>query len=112
MPFKTPAPSESHPRSGSISESPGPPEKAIRNVKIYIVQAKLDPSGLSELFKLAEQHAERVCSDADEADVIITAIQMRRRLERHVPWDVAVGTVQRVILEASAYLLLRSRKRW
>ena len=63
------------------------------HVKIYIVQAKIDPSSLSELFRLAERHSERLCSDAEEADVIITAIHMRRRFERHVPWDMAVSTL-------------------
>lgn len=61
------------------------------DVTLYIVQAKLDPSSLSELFRLAERHAQRLCSDANEADVIITTIRMRRRLERHIPWSLAVS---------------------
>ncbi|KAH9911166.1 Nucleotidyltransferase [Fomitopsis serialis] len=101
MPFKRPAP-EPHPRSDSQSlESSSsalqpskharlePSEKAIPDVTLYIVQAKLDPSSLSELFRLAERHAQRLCSNATEADVIITTIRMRRRLERHIPWTLA-----------------------
>lgn len=125
MPFKRPAP-EPHTRPDPQSESlrpskrtrMGPLEKAIPNVKIYIVQAKLDPSGVSELFKLAERHADRVCSDVEDADVIITAIHMRRRLERHVLWDVAVSMLHEIvdrlaaIFSANVGSIRRSRKRW
>jgi len=104
MPFKRPAPIP-HPQSGSLSPSETssfslPPakhartshsEKSLSQVKIYIVQAKLDESALSELLNLAERHSERLCEVADEADVIITAIRMRRRLERHIPWTLAVS---------------------
>ena len=102
MSFKRPEP-EAIPRFRSHSDSSssllrpskrarlGSTERTMPNVKIYIVQAKIDPSSLSELFMLAERHAERLCFDAEEADVIITAIRMRRRFERHVPWNMAVS---------------------
>lgn len=60
-------------------------------MKLFIVQAKLDGPSLEELFSLAEQHCERLCADVEDADVVITAITMRRRLERTVSWDIAVS---------------------
>lgn len=35
----------------------------------------------------------QVVADAGPADVIITRISMRQRLERHIPWDVAVSNI-------------------
>ncbi|OSX61678.1 hypothetical protein POSPLADRAFT_1145446 [Postia placenta MAD-698-R-SB12] len=102
MPFKRPAPyphRESSSQSHSESSTPYlPPSKHARistsanslaRVKLYIVQAKFDSSTLSELFLLAEKHAGRLCRDAKDADVIVTAISMRRRFERHIPWELA-----------------------
>ena len=102
MPFKRPAPvpahSSSQSRAGS-SSSVLPPAKQLKlstpetlpTVRPYIVQAKLDASAISELFSLAERHTHGVCRNAKDANVILTAVSMRRRLERHVPWDVAVS---------------------
>ena len=97
MPFKRPAPSPHHDsQSGEYSSSRPPPAKqqkldnALPDTKIYIVQAKIDERIVAELFELAEQHTKGVCKSAADADVIVTAIGMRRRLERHVPWDIAV----------------------
>ncbi|KAI9068611.1 Nucleotidyltransferase [Trametes sanguinea] len=98
MPLKRPAPDPT--QTGSQSESSSsflhPSKhfkaditKALPDIKIYIVQAKLDVPTIAELFGLAERHAGGVCKDATDADVILTAISMRRRFERHVPWDVA-----------------------
>ncbi|KAL6304931.1 Nucleotidyltransferase [Sparassis latifolia] len=100
MPFKRPAP-QPHEDDDSQSESSSsilrsskharlsPSDKALPEVKIYIVQAKLDVATISELFLLAERHTAAVCRHAEDADVIITAVSMRRRLERHVPWELA-----------------------
>ncbi|CDO72628.1 hypothetical protein BN946_scf184985.g47 [Trametes cinnabarina] len=98
MPLKRPAPDPN--QTGSPSESSSsflhPSKhfkadinKALPDIKTYIVQGKLDVQTIAELFGLAERHAGGVCKDATEADVIITAISMRRRFERHVPWGVA-----------------------
>lgn len=65
--------------------------KALPEVKVYIVQAKLDVPTIAELFSLAERHTNGVCKNAADADVILTVVTMRRRLERHVPWDIAVS---------------------
>ena len=105
MPFKRPAagPRESSGHSSGTSAPPTPDAnipskrskvsqsaKVFPNVKVYIVQAKMDGRTIAELFVLAERHCERLCGDVEDADVIITSVTMRRRLERHVPWDVAV----------------------
>ncbi|KAL7277561.1 hypothetical protein ACG7TL_008484 [Trametes sanguinea] len=98
MPLKRPAPEPT--QGGSQSESSSSflhpskhfkadIKKTLPDIKVYIVQAKLDVPTIAELFGLAERHAGGVCKDASEADVILTAISMRRRFERHVPWDIA-----------------------
>ncbi|KAI0628369.1 Nucleotidyltransferase [Trametes polyzona] len=98
MPFKRPVPDPT--QAGSPSESSSSflvptkhrktsVEKSLPDVKVFIVQAKLDVPTISELFALAERHTKCVCKNAADADVIITAVSMRRRLERHVPWDIA-----------------------
>lgn len=103
MPFKRPAPprqassgysSKSEPSTPDV-ESPskrsrvGKSNKLLPDVKLYIVQAKIDGPSLVELFKLAERHCESLVGNAEDSDVIITAISMRRRFERHVSWEVA-----------------------
>ncbi|TFK87051.1 Nucleotidyltransferase [Polyporus arcularius HHB13444] len=98
MPFKRPAPiPHQGSESGESSPSRPPPakqqkssmQKALPDITVYIVQAKLDVGAIAELFELAERHTKGACRNAMDADVIITAIGMRRRLERHVPWDIA-----------------------
>ncbi|EKM53596.1 uncharacterized protein PHACADRAFT_176005 [Phanerochaete carnosa HHB-10118-sp] len=101
MPFKRPA-AAYHESSGYSSGRSKPPEtspdvnvpskrskvrrsaKIFPSVKAYIVQAKMDGPTIAELFMLAERHCERLCDYAEDADVIITSITMRRRLERHI----------------------------
>lgn len=63
----------------------------LPGVKIYIIQTKLASPAISRLFKLVENHAGKLCKNVDEADVVITAIRMRKRLERHVPPDMIVS---------------------
>ncbi|KAI1785267.1 Nucleotidyltransferase [Ganoderma leucocontextum] len=105
MPFKRPAPNPT--QSGSQSESQSsrsqsrpPPAKqrktststtakALADTKVFIVQAKLDVGSLASLVGLADRETGGVCRNAKDADVIVTAVSMRRRLERHVPWDIA-----------------------
>ncbi|KAI0667091.1 Nucleotidyltransferase [Trametes maxima] len=105
MPFKRPAP-EQVPSGSTSSEYESstvlpPPAKHFKasiarvllDVKVYIVQAKLDSSMLAELFTLGERYTKGVCKNAADADVVVTAIGMRRRLERHVPWSIAKSKV-------------------
>ena len=105
MPFKRPAPpvhesrsslSPSSPNLGddvegsSKQSTPTTTSKVLYGVKIYVIQAKLSPSQIAELFTLAEKHCRKLCRGVDEADVVLTAISMRKRLERHMTWETAV----------------------
>jgi DNA polymerase IV len=118
MPFKRhlspPRHSESSSRSSS-SSSTEPPLKRLRShspqtftpiptIKVYIVQAKLDVHTISDLFSVTESHRSQwkgkgkdrqlsleLCQVVNDAEIIITAIRMRKRLERHVDWEVAVS---------------------
>ncbi|KAF6763040.1 DNA polymerase mu [Ephemerocybe angulata] len=84
------------PSSGPSGSDSGTEGKVLG---IYIVQAKLDSSTINELYRLVDEHAPKsgsesslqleLCSDVKDAQVIITAIRMRRRFERHVDWDIA-----------------------
>ncbi|KAM5545049.1 hypothetical protein V8D89_001160 [Ganoderma adspersum] len=104
MPFKRPASNLAQPWSQSetpSSRSPSRPPpakqrktssttaKVLPDTKVFIVQAKLDVGTLSSLVGLADRETGGVCKNAKDADVIVTAVSMRRRLERHVPWDIA-----------------------
>ncbi|TBU40726.1 Nucleotidyltransferase [Dichomitus squalens] len=97
MPFKRPRPNPTQggPNSESSSSRPLPAKqtktstaKGLPDMKIYIVQAKLDAESIATLTGLAERHS-GVCRNAEDAEVLITAVSMRRRLERHVPWEIA-----------------------
>jgi hypothetical protein len=77
-------------------------------IKVHILEAKLDSQRLYELFTLTESHNKRqgkkraadgesqqnlnlkLCWNVRDADVVVTAVQMRKRLERHVDWRLAV----------------------
>lgn len=76
-------------------------------IVVYILQAKIHPEMMSELAMLVENHkVERgnkslegpssvselnleLTGDVEKADVIVTATNMRQRLERHVEWRIA-----------------------
>jgi DNA polymerase IV len=91
-------------RANSILSVNGSP------IKVYIVEAKLDTQKLFELVSLVESRSNRdrklkntasegaseflleLCPDVQKADVVITAVQMRRRFERHVDWGLAVSS--------------------
>ncbi|KAF7296092.1 DNA polymerase [Mycena kentingensis (nom. inval.)] len=56
-------------------------------VPVYIIQAKLSPETIRELYALVNNSPSpqlRLSPDAAQAQVIITAIQMRQRLERNL----------------------------
>ncbi|KAJ7099570.1 hypothetical protein B0H15DRAFT_771111, partial [Mycena belliarum] len=103
-------------------------------VKLHVLQAKLNPEDVAELFSLAERHnlavlksrtnaSEEIeldlCSTPEESDIIITNVRMRRRLERHLQWDLAKhkaivtpdwlrdSVEQRTILPCGDYAALR-----
>ncbi|KAM6502527.1 DNA polymerase mu [Amanita muscaria] len=95
-PRPSPSPSPTprkHQRSHSTESAAS---SAFAPIKIYIVQAKLDPPTVSELFSLVESRSNdpecfrlELCSDASDADIIVTAVRMKKRLERHIDWNVA-----------------------
>ena len=65
--------------------------RPLRALKIHIIKAKLDPSTIAELVNQAENEGAIVCADPRDAEVLVTNVGMRKRLERHVPWAVAVS---------------------
>lgn len=70
-------------------------------LRVYIISAKFPPGDLENLVSLVEKHATqrdnevraqnfKLTADVDQADVIVTAVHTRPRLERHVSWNVTV----------------------
>ena len=94
-------------RAGTHSPSPSlsstasivrhPPRRAksapgfLASYRVFILHAKLAHKDISELHDLAEKADAEFVSSPDEADVVITAIGMRKRLERHLDWNLAVS---------------------
>lgn len=97
-------------RAGTRSPSPSlsstaspvrrPPRRAkpapgiLASYRVFILQPKLAHKDISELYDLAEKAGADLVSSADEANVVITAISMRKRLERHLDWKLAVSDGQ------------------
>ncbi|KAF8528055.1 Nucleotidyltransferase [Hysterangium stoloniferum] len=61
----------------------------FEGIAIYIIQTKLEPTELDLLYSLVETHGANIQSTPEHADVIITGISMRKRLERHIDWNLA-----------------------
>ena len=86
-----------HSPSPSLSSIRRPPRRAkpapgiLASYRVFILHAKLAHKDISELHDLAEKADADIVSSADEANVVITAIGMRKRLERHLDWNLAVG---------------------
>ncbi|QRV73204.1 DNA polymerase beta palm [Ceratobasidium sp. AG-Ba] len=80
-------------RSPSPSTSPcaTPPAESqiLAGLTIHVVNAKLSPPEIGEMFTLARNAGAKLSSAPQNASVLITALTMRRRLERHISWDVA-----------------------
>ncbi|KAG2043799.1 hypothetical protein BDR03DRAFT_989452 [Suillus americanus] len=115
MPFKRPLSSHTSDDSESISSHDGPSKRLSspwnlekdKAVLVYILRAKIHPETMSELAMLVENYKiERVnkshqgpsvvselnlelTADVEKADVIVTATNMRQRLERHINWRIA-----------------------
>jgi DNA polymerase mu len=89
-----------HARKRIRSSSPASEREDSRTLKIYIVQAKVDEKELQQLFRLIDDSQanhrtnERLTRfeltiNIAEADVIITNLRMKKRFERHIPWNIA-----------------------
>ena len=92
--------------------------------KVHIIQAKIDSNTIFELFSLVENHGRPVhsrrqhaqgrrsadelnlelCGDVRQADVVVTALRMRKRFERHVDWDVAVSAATPTGIHISTFV--------
>jgi DNA polymerase IV len=96
-----PKPARTRSPSPSLSSTTGPfrrpPRRAkpapgiLASYRVSILHAKLAHKDISELHDLAEKADADVVGSPDEANVIITAISMRKRLERHLNWNLAVS---------------------
>ncbi|TFY83154.1 hypothetical protein EWM64_g845 [Hericium alpestre] len=102
MPFKRPEPPSDSDAVSSSSVTPAepsqPPRKKsrpsqlgdlLKGVKIFVLQTKLEAPTIAELLFLIERSGAELCKDVKEASVIITAVRMRKRLERHIDWKIA-----------------------
>lgn len=85
----------------SSSSSPAGPSPAIKRprmaapdtlqgLKIYIVPSKIDPKKFEDIVETAERVGAVICGSPEDAELVVTAIGMRKRLERHITWDTAV----------------------
>lgn len=64
------------------------------SIKIHILQAKLDVDTITKLYSLIDNAGPlplELSADPSAADVIVTNIRMRKRFERHLHWNIAVG---------------------
>ncbi|KAJ7594925.1 hypothetical protein C8J56DRAFT_1044643 [Mycena floridula] len=83
----------------SSDESPPSkrPKHSNGSLKIYLIPAKLDNNTISELTSLIESTPSsstsefylESCLEVQDADIVITAVRMRKRLERHLNWELA-----------------------
>lgn len=98
-------------RSPSVISISPPPSKRKRScspdsfsgdsedqINVFIIDAKLNAETVEELISLIEEFKVKdatkelqLSSNAENADIIITEVRMRKRLERHLDWNTAVG---------------------
>ncbi|KZT33867.1 Nucleotidyltransferase [Sistotremastrum suecicum HHB10207 ss-3] len=100
MPFKRPrpppVPHASNSSSTSTLLSTNHEHKRLRRgclhgIKAYILSAKIDGAEYESLIGEAEENGAEICKTPAEADIIVTAIGMKKRLERHIDWNMAKG---------------------
>lgn len=60
------------------------------DLKLYLIQSKIDATEVELLTSLALSNGAIITPDLGRAEIIITRITMLRRLERHVPLQIAV----------------------
>ncbi|KAG8743499.1 hypothetical protein FRC12_015045 [Ceratobasidium sp. 428] len=81
--------SEPSPPATSPCPTPPPESQALAGLTIHVVNAKLSPGEIGEMLALAQNAGAKVSSSPQNATILVTALTMRRRLERHISWDVA-----------------------
>jgi DNA polymerase IV len=81
--------------------------KSLAGVKLYVIDSKLASADAAHQRALAAAHGKLV-GTPEEADVVITAIRMRTRLERHMTWDTAVSIASQYVI--SLRLLMQRNK--
>ncbi|KAG5342625.1 hypothetical protein C0989_012130 [Termitomyces sp. Mn162] len=97
--------------SGPESSSPGQySPSGYHMIKVYILQAKLDATAVAELYTLIESCKDvpdglrlQLCGNPSDADVILSNVHMRKRLERHLDWDIAVEPIATPFPVSEAY---------
>ncbi|KAK7036418.1 hypothetical protein VNI00_011615 [Paramarasmius palmivorus] len=108
--------------SSSCSDSSSEPSRKRRRsvspsdaktVNVYIVDAKLDAETIAELVSLVEESRINkqdleICPRVEDADVIVTGVRMRKRLERHLEWNLAV---RRTTSDAGAPLIFPQKQK-
>ncbi|RDB25356.1 DNA-directed DNA/RNA polymerase mu [Hypsizygus marmoreus] len=65
-----------------------------RPIRVHVLQAKIDSGTIDELYALIDSETGRflqleLCADPSDADIVITNVRMRKRLERHMDWTLA-----------------------
>jgi hypothetical protein len=60
------------------------------SISLFIITAKLDAADVGALHTLAEAHGAHMARSIENASVVVTAIQARKRLERHISAELAV----------------------
>ncbi|KAF5380505.1 hypothetical protein D9615_004682 [Tricholomella constricta] len=84
--------------SESSSSSSRSSSSQERPVRVHILQAKMDASAIAELYALIDNQRRipknspfqlELCGKASDADIIVSNVRMRKRLERHLDWNIA-----------------------
>ncbi|CAE6422650.1 unnamed protein product [Rhizoctonia solani] len=75
--------------STSPCSTPPPESQALSGVTIHMIGAKLDPKEIEEMYSLAQRTSAKLSRAPQLASVLVTALTMKRRLERHISWNVA-----------------------
>ncbi|CAG7854798.1 SubName: Full=Related to DNA polymerase Tdt-N {ECO:0000313/EMBL:CCA68683.1} [Serendipita indica DSM 11827] len=70
--------------------------------KICIISVKFKPQEIGELTDVCEEHGGRMEANADAADIVLTKIGTRARLERHIAWEAAVSCLSTITGQHSA----------
>jgi hypothetical protein len=65
-------------------------DRTLSSVALYVIPAKLLPETYANLIALGEQHGAALCASTGDANVVVTAVRMRARLERYLDWSTAV----------------------